>query len=524
MAASPTQATVAAPTTRDKVTGAIAWTLVPRAVQILGSVFTSILIVRSLQYEYGVLSVLRTPLAFLVVLCSFGLGQALNRFVPELRVTGQGPAARALLWRSLWLQSAIWFLVSVVLLASRGFLRAHFPIYADLLILAAALSIAEVICGTFGQYAIAIYRARDLALASGAGTLALAGGTALLLHLGLRIPGVLTAAAIGFAVNTAVIGILLYRRTAKASGRAPAGAAVSGAGGAEPAAPRHFSWHRLLAYAVPWIPNNILNYVIWRQSETFLLGIYRTSVEAGFFDLAYKLPQMVLEFVPASVYPLVLAGFAETAAVAKEKMPEVIAAYYRLLFFLVAPLSVFGLAMGDVLLARMYGASMAQAGHYCQAFFIIFTLSFFGTPLSMTVYVVEKVWVNLVLNVAYGIATVGLDLLLIPRLGLLGATIPTATVTALTPFVRYLIARRYLKGIYIPWGFIGRAYLASTPLLGLFWAKVWVRHLGSLAVCLILVVAVMLLSFRLFRVMGKEERDLLRRSHFPGRKLALRIL
>jgi len=91
----------------------------------------------------------------------------------------------------------------------------------------------------------------------------------------------------------------------------------------------------------------------------------------------------------------------------------VIASYYRLLFFFVAPLSMFGLAMGDVLLARMYGAQMAQAGVYCQAFFLIFTLSFFGTPLSMTVYVVEKVWVNMVLNIGYAIVTVGLDLLLI---------------------------------------------------------------------------------------------------------------
>jgi hypothetical protein len=62
----------------------------------------------------------------------------------------------------------------------------------------------------------------------------------------------------------------------------------------------------------------------------------------------------------------------------------------------------------------------------------------------MTVYIFEKVWVNVLLNVAYGVVVLGLDLLLIPRYGLLGATIPTSLVTVTTPFVRYAIARRYL--------------------------------------------------------------------------------
>jgi len=283
------------------------------------------------------------------------------------------------------------------------------------------------------QYAIASYRTREMALATSLGTLVLAGGTVLLLRLGTRVPGVLIASAAGFAATTIALAILLRREssnrveiprfapaTETESAESPGGDFRTTPGTIE------VDWRRFLGYALPWVPNFILLFVVWRQSETLLLGIFRSREEAGFFDLAYKLPMLVLEFVPSAIYPLVLAGFAETATLARGRMTAVIWTYYRLLFFIVTPLALLGVAMGDTLLARMYGEKHGAAGSYCQVFFLVFALGFLGTPLSMTVYILEKVWVNVLLNVGYGVVVLGLDLLLIPRYGLLGATIPTS--------------------------------------------------------------------------------------------------
>lgn len=510
----------AAPTTGEKVTGAISWIVLPRIVQLVLSLFTSVLVVRSLgRFDYGTLSVLR-PLLFVATgLIGFGLGQAINRFIPELRVTGQARGARSLLYRSLALQSVVWLALCLIFLALRPVLVPRFPTYADLLILGIALCMTEVAAGTVSQYAIASYRTASMAIATSIGAVVQAGMTGLLLYWGLRVPGVMWATAAGYGFNTLILAWLLRRGSAAA-----ARALDRGTIGGNSRAPATISWSRHLAYAVPWIPNYILTYLVWRQSETFLLGVLRDRVEAGIFDLAYKLPQLVLEFIPSAVYPLVLAGFAETATVAKDRLAQVITGYYRLLFFVVAPLSVLGLAMGDVILARLYGAEMASGGPYCQAFFVIFTLSFFGTPLSMTVYVFEKVWVNLLLNVAYAVVTIALDLILIPRYGLLGATLPTGFVTALTPFVRYAIARRYVSEIRIPWGFIGRAYLASTPLLLLFWLKTYANTAVGLALLLLASALAALGSYRVFRVLGPEERALLERARIPAKRWLLRIL
>jgi O-antigen/teichoic acid export membrane protein len=504
----------------QKVAGAIAWTVIPRAAQILVSFGTSILIVRTLrEYDYGTLSVLRTILILTTVVLGLGLGQALNRYIPELRVTDRRDEGRRLLYRCLLLQVSAWFLTSVALLLLRGLLQRHYPTYGSLLVLGVFLSLSEVAAGTVNQYAISSYRTREMALASGLGSVVLGIGTTVLLQVGLRIPGVLIASAAGFAANALVLAGLLWRARplARPAPAPPEPDLETGTAGG-------FPWRRLLAYALPWVPQYVLTFVIWRQSETLLLGIYRTRQEAGFFDLAYKLPLLILEFVPGAIYPLILAGFAETATVARERMTAVIDMYYRFLFFVTAPLSLLGFALGDLLLARMYGEAMAQGGPFCQAFFLVFAVSFFGTPLSMTVYVIEKVWVNVLLSVGYGVLTIGLDLLLIPRYGLLGATIPTAFVTCLTPFVRYAIARRYLPGIRIPWRQIARIYLASSPLLLLFWVKEWAVDLPRTALLLVASAGVTLVSYRLGRVLGPLEREFLRKSRVPGKEKLLRLL
>jgi len=58
----------------------------------------------------------------------------------------------------------------------------------------------------------------------------------------------------------------------------------------------------------------------------------------------------------------------------------------------------------------------------------------------------------------------------------------------------------------------------------MFWAKVWVKHLSSLALCGLAALALTALAYRLLRVLGPQEREFLRRSHVPGRNLFLRIL
>jgi O-antigen/teichoic acid export membrane protein len=264
--------------------------------------------------------------------------------------------------------------------------------------------------------------------------------------------------------------------------------------------------------------------ITWRQSETVFLSYYWTPVEAGLFDLAYRLPQRMLEFVPGAIYPLVMAGFSEAITKNLDSMRRGIVTYYKLLFFLVAPISLFGMLYADRVIEIMYGQQMAASGPLCQVFFFVFMSSFFGTPLSMSIYAIEKTWVNMLFYLVSTVTIVGLDLLLIPPYGLWGALVPVTVITVLSPFARYLLARRLVGGIVIPWPFIARMYLASAPLALFVPLKNRIDSPAMLLGLCALVGLTVLAGLRVVRVIGEEEKDLLARSNLPMRGLILRIL
>ena len=61
-----------AQSTREKMTGALAWTFVPRFVQTIVSVGTSMLIFRTLdEFDLGTLKVLQGVLSVVVILVGF---------------------------------------------------------------------------------------------------------------------------------------------------------------------------------------------------------------------------------------------------------------------------------------------------------------------------------------------------------------------------------------------------------------------------------------------------------------------
>ena len=61
-----------------------------------------------------------------------------------------------------------------------------------------------------------------------------------------------------------------------------------------------------------------------------------------------------------------------------------------MLFALCAPLCVLGAALGGRAVPVLFGDAMAPAAVPTQIFFVIFTVSFLSTPLSMVLYVLER--------------------------------------------------------------------------------------------------------------------------------------
>src|SRR5207245_1575375 len=103
---------------------------------------------------YGRLAIVRTALGFVTVVCYAGLGQALLRFLPELKARRDARGIRRLVTLTLQVQAAAWVVAALASipgapLATRAM---HAPI-GPLLILGSALLIADLAVTALQQIA-----------------------------------------------------------------------------------------------------------------------------------------------------------------------------------------------------------------------------------------------------------------------------------------------------------------------------------------------------------------------------------
>ena len=483
--------------TLEKASAAAPWSITAKALRFALSLATSMVVVRLLPaYDYGVLAIVRTAIAFVAALVGAGMGNALIRYLPERRAAGR--EAAGLLRFCGGAQAAGWILFVLIAWLLRDRVDALYgsPLGTPLLAGAAFLS-GNLLFTMAANGLTATFRTRRLAVLQGISSLAVLLLSYAALRAGWGVVGVLGAASLPYLL----LGVWELPRLFRSFP-------------GESAPGEHA---RILRFALPLALIEVLNLITWRQSETLLLGHYRTPVEAGIFDIAYRLPQILLEFVPETIWPLVLAAFVEVYTRDRRKVSAMIRHYFRLLFFLVTPITLFGALYGDILIQTLYGAERAASGPYARIFFAIFHLSFFGTPFSMALYLIEKTWVNLVLSAVFAVVNLGLDFILIPRYGLIGAVPPVAIAVAISPILRAWAVRRFHGSIPIPWRFLGRCYLASAPILLLYPMRAWAGSAsGFLALALVSVV-LFFVAIRVVRLVGPEEQALLERSRLPGK-------
>ncbi|MDH4037637.1 MAG: oligosaccharide flippase family protein [Candidatus Krumholzibacteria bacterium] len=488
--------------TARRIGNAMAWSVAARGIRFLLGLVSSVVVVRGLgQHDYGVLSVVRSVLMFVIMLAGAGTGQALLKFLPAMRVVGSGVAARRLLRRVVLVHLTGWCVLVVVALAARHGTERLFHVdgIGVVVVAAVALALFEILFTLAGQVLNASFEARRLAFASTASHTVYLGVLLVSLRGGLGVIDVLVAAAAGSAVACAIV-----------AGRLRPSVDYGNAAGGE------FGPGRILRYSAPFAAIGILNLVVWRQSEVLLLGHFRSPEETGYFDLAYRLPQTILEFVPGTVWPLVMAGMSEAFARDRTSIRRAVDRYYRMLFVLCAPICAMGAVLAPRAVAVMFGEDMMPAAVPMQLFFLILTVSFLSTPLSMSLYVLEKTHINLVIYGALTVINLGLDLLLIPKYGVFGAVVPVAIAIALQPLAYYLAARREIAGIGIPFAFIGRCFLASAavvvalPVLHLF------PGVPGLAAAGVVAGVAVVFAYREAGVLGGDEIDAVGAIPLPG--------
>jgi O-antigen/teichoic acid export membrane protein len=253
------------------------------------------------------------------------------------------------------------------------------------------------------------------------------------------------------------------------------------------------------------------------------LGHFRGPEEAGFFSLAYRTPQLLLEFVPLTIWPIVMAGTSEIYAKDEKNLPRAINLYFKLLYMLVIPVAAMGFAFARPLVPILFHREMLPAALVTQLFFVVFSYSFLYTPMSMALYVIGKSWVNMLIFLLLACLNIGLDLAFIPRYGLWGAMVPVSFVLVLAVIIFHAVMRKVRPDVKTPALFIVRCYAAAVPtaLLSILSAR-WSSP-AAFAIMIPAGLILLVLGFRWMRIMGEEEKKLIRLLPIPAKEWVLSI-
>jgi O-antigen/teichoic acid export membrane protein len=497
--------------TIERVGRAMSWSLVARIAAFAAGIGANILIVRTVsEHDWGILSEVKTILQFVMAVVMIGIDAAILKFVPMLRVQGGGSAFMRTLRSLIFLQIGVWI---CILLASRfgsGFFNVFFRDQSGRFGL--YLQVA-IVCFIFELFMLLVtnllvswYETKRLAVVMICGNAIYFAGVVLALRMDFGIVGILVASG---AMNVLMVAALVPRarallRSVPSTGQGP-------------------DVRSVLRFSLPFVVTGLLNQIVWRQSEVLFLGHFKGAEAAGFFRLAYGTPQLLLEFIPLTLWPIIMAGTSEAYAKDEKSLARAIRLYFKLIFLLVIPVAAMGFAFARPLVPILYSAKMLPAALLTQLFFVVFSYSFLYTPLSMAFYIMGKSWINMLIFLSLAVIEIGLDIALIPRYGLWGALVPVGLVLALAVILFHLVMRKVRPEIKTPFGFIARCTIAAVPtcLLSILTS----RWSSPAAVALMAPVGFVLLiaGFRLMKIIGDEEKDLIRRLPIPARERLLSL-
>lgn len=482
------------------------WSLLAHATQLVGSVVLSVVVVRMLTVEQlGELALGRQLTALLAVAGSFALERTLVRFVPELAEKGAPGAARSLVLSLLRLRLLVGVVVAVAVVVSRETVAGIVGISDPVVVTVAAVSaLGYSIAAHVRGAANAWFASRRVAQAA-------------VLSVTLTFVATLLALRAGYGV----LMILAIAALAMVVGAAWSWPAALGPGGPRGGATAR---DRLVGYTAPFAVIVLMNQLVHSQTEVFFLGRLRGPEDAAYFQYGFVLAQRLIDFLPLALWEVSMAAFAREDTAGERDLREVAYRYLRITYVAILPVAAIGVVLAPALVDLLYGPKMQASVVVAQAYFVLGALAAFGAPMGMILYARESTGLVLRLYLVATVVNLGLDWWLVNRYGISGAIAGLAAAKLLLVATMSVAASHRIGGLSVPLGTILRAGAACLVVLAWWWVNpgltgLW-GVLGGLAFAGIVVVVL----YRLFRVVAPEDGRLLASAGVPGGGLLARLV
>jgi len=180
---------------------------------------------------------------------------------------------------------------------------------------------------------------------------------------------------------------------------------------------------RLLKDSWPMFFSMVMT-VIYLRIDQVMLGDMAGSVELGFYSVAVRLTEIWM-FIPIAVCSSVYPAVVEAATISEELFYSHLQKLYNLMALIAYLIAVPVMFASGWLIEILYGAAYSKAGSLLAI--LIWSLLFTNLGGAREVFLLSKNWTRTYLGcmMAGGVVNIGLNYLLIPVYGAMGAVIAT---------------------------------------------------------------------------------------------------
>jgi O-antigen/teichoic acid export membrane protein len=467
------------------------------AADLLVNLFVGIALARVLgPDQYGVYSYLMWVVGLATLITNLGLGYVATRFIAEALGKQNTGEAKALARSTLFLRcvAGVFTLVVLVILSrftghliGGGVNGIYFVILAFCLLPNVLTYLLISIFAGFQRYDYGAYVLL--------GTNPLRAIVIIILAvLGYGIGFLLIAHMIAWVVGL-FIGIFLLRRLI------PLKALMSAA----PMSPE--TKRSALRYGLTLTAISVVGYLLWSQAEVLFLGFWCSARQIGFYRLACQLPTIVTGLVPSVFAAVLLPAMSEQFG--KGDMEKVKAIYItssRYLMIMGLPLAVAGIALARPLSNLLWGPEYAPTVVLIQIISVPLSMVAIGGACTSVIHALNKATFDLKAGVVLACLSVGLDLWLIPRHGVLGAAIGSSIPRLLMIPIYSVFVLRNIKASW-PWADTAKITLASCT-MGLALFAIQTRMGTVLSLALSIPLGLLIYGALLFGMRVVQRQDL----------------
>ncbi len=183
-----------------------------------------------------------------------------------------------------------------------------------------------------------------------------------------------------------------------------------------------FLLKNMLKYSIPLIPVQLASFVL-TLSDRYFINIYQNIEDVGFYSLAYKISAIVslLTMKPLKAFgPHILSLLKD-----EERCKKELSSFSSFFLFTVLSLSLLLSLFASEIILIVSGKAFLKGASIVVLLTLSYSVIAFNNVILYGIHIVKKNYLNMIFWIVAAIINIGLNILLIPRFGIAGASSAT---------------------------------------------------------------------------------------------------